>query len=226
MEFIEALDLGSLFGIGNLQQPWLTPLLWLVALAGSQWVLAAVALVAGAGFGFCGRWRTGLLVVLVCLATTLLCQAAQPLVGRPRPDVAWVAAGRPPGFGFPNDAATVSVATYGLILLSGLPWLKSRVWKTIVSLAVVALVLGIGFSQMYLAWGYLSDVVGGWALGLSMLLFFRWLDLNGWWNQPRDRAAFAAAEEVPRPAFNRGSESVTVKESGLRPDNPHSGASR
>jgi len=52
-------------------------------------------------------------------------------------------------------------------------------------------VLAIGFSQMYLGWNYLSDVVGGWALGLSLALLFRWFDLR--WNQPAIKKASLAA---------------------------------
>jgi undecaprenyl-diphosphatase len=181
MEFIEAVDLGSLFSITGMQRPALNPVLLAVSYAGSPWVLAPVAILGLLGFTLSGRWRTGLLILLVFLVSYVLCQTVQPLVGRPRPELSKVVPPRPSGFGFPSDEATTSVATCALIALALLPLLRSRFWQGVVSVGTLALVLAIGFSQMYLGWNYLSDVVGGWALGLSLALLFRWLDLR--WNQ-------------------------------------------
>jgi membrane-associated phospholipid phosphatase len=192
MEFIEALDLGSLFGIASFQQqtPWLIPVFKVVAAAGSLWVLAIVTVLAFFGLTVYGRWRSGLLVVITFLATAAICQAVQPLVARPLPDVKEVASGRPYGFGFPNGPAALSSATFAIVLLSLLPLMRSRFLQGLASLAVVVLVLAIGFSPMYLAWGYLSDTVGGWALGLGLALLFHWLDLR--WSRPEIREEMAA----------------------------------
>jgi undecaprenyl-diphosphatase len=133
------------------------------------------------GFTLSGRWRTGLLILAVFVVSYVLCQAVQPLVGRPRPESSRVVPGQPRGPGFPSDEATTSVATYALIALALVPLFRSRFWQGVVSVGTLVLVLAIGFSQMYLGWNYLSDVVGGWALGLSLALLVRWLDLR--WNQ-------------------------------------------
>jgi membrane-associated phospholipid phosphatase len=178
MLFIEALDLGSIFNLTGMQRPWLNPLLLAVSYTGSPWVLVPVAVLAFLVLTRLGRWRTGLLCAIAFLTSDVVCQAVQPLVGRPRPDVANVYPGRPNGPGFPSDEATTSVATYTLVALSLADMLKRRIGQGAIGVAATALVLGIGFSQMYLAWCYLSDVVGGWALGLSLALLFRWLDLR------------------------------------------------
>jgi membrane-associated phospholipid phosphatase len=188
MEFIEAVDLGSLFALGNFQQhtPRLVPVFKAVAQAGSLWALGAVAVLAFIGLTLGGRWRTSLLVFIAFLTTAIISQTVQPLVNRPRPDVTQVVSGRPSGQGFPNGEAAASSALLVLVLLTLVPSLRSRVLQAIVIVGGVVLVLAIGFSQMYLAWAYLSDVVGGWALGLSLALLFRWLDLR--WNRPEPRA--------------------------------------
>jgi undecaprenyl-diphosphatase len=184
MEYIEALDLGTAFAIANFQQHtlWLIPAFRVVAYVGSLWVLAVVAVLAFIGLGLLGRWRAGLLIVIAFLASAVVSQIVQPVVNRPRPDLIQVIGGRPGSAGFPNGEAAGSSATFVLILVSLVPLLRGRVLQTVVSVAVVGLVLAIGFSQMYLVWGYLSDVVGGWALGLSVALFCRWLDLR--WSRP------------------------------------------
>ncbi len=181
MLFIEALDLGSIYSLTDMQRPWLNPVLLAVSYAGSAWVLGPVAVLAFLGLTLLGWWRTALLCIIIFLTSDVLCQAVQPLVGRPRPDVVNVVRGRPSGFGFPSDAATTSMATYALIALSLAAVLKSRLWQSVVGVGAIVLVLAIGFSQMYLGWSYLSDVVGGWALGLSLALLFRWFDLR--WHQ-------------------------------------------
>jgi undecaprenyl-diphosphatase len=187
MESIEALDLGSIFAIGSFQQktPWLIPVFEGLALVGSFFGMALVAGLATLGFVLFRRLLRGGVVLLVFLVCAVACQTVQPLIGRPRPDISTVVPGRPYGHGFPNGEAAVSAATFALLLLMLLRLLKSRVLQGLLSSTVVALVLAIGFSQMYLAWGYLSDVIGGWALGLSLALFLRWFDLR--WNRPEKR---------------------------------------
>jgi undecaprenyl-diphosphatase len=189
MLFIEALDLGSIFTLTGMQRPWLNPLLLVLSYAGSPWVLGPVAVVVFLALTWLGHWRTGLLCVILFLTSDVACQAVQPLVGRPRPDVKNVYPGQPKGPGFPSDAATTSIATYALVALSLADVLKRRVWQMVIGVAAVALVLAIGFSQMYMGWSYLSDVVGGWALGLSLALLFRWLDLRWKERASKDLAA-------------------------------------
>jgi hypothetical protein len=78
MEFIESLDLGSIFGIGHIQKqtPWLVPIVQAVAYVGSFCVLGAVAVLAFVGLGALGRWPTGLLVVVVFLTSSAICLIA------------------------------------------------------------------------------------------------------------------------------------------------------
>jgi undecaprenyl-diphosphatase len=204
MEYIEALDLGTAFAIANFQQhtPWLVPFFRVVAYAGSMWVLAVVAVLAFLGLSLLSRWRAGLLIVIAFLTSAVVAQTVQPLVGRFQPDVKERVDDRPQpdgrdrlpdlSYGFPNGPTAASSATYAILLLSLVPLLRGRILQVVLGLGIVVLVLAVGFSQMYLAWGYLSDVVGGWALGLSLALFCRWLDLR--WSLPsRDRQGAIAA---------------------------------
>jgi len=63
-----------------------------------------------------------LLIVIAFLTSAVVSQTVQPFVGRPRPDVKEVIAGRPYSPGFPNGEAAGSSATFVLILLSPLYW--------------------------------------------------------------------------------------------------------
>jgi membrane-associated phospholipid phosphatase len=182
MQFIEALDLGSLFFMPNLHHPWLNAIMTTGTHAGDTWVLAVVVLLAFLGFAvWQRRFSTGLLIFVALLSSWSSFHVAKWWVGRARPDVAWAFPGKPTDPGFPSGHATASSAVYGLIALSLIPLLKRRVLQSAVAVGTVILVVAIGFSRMFLGWHYLSDIVGGWALGMSLALLLRWVDLR-WGN--------------------------------------------
>jgi len=179
MQFIEALDLGSLFFMNNLHHPWLNPIVATGTHLGDTWVLAVVVLLAFLIFAvWQRRFFTGLLIVVALLSSWSAYHLAKSWVGRPRPDVAWAFPGKPTDPSFPSGHATASSAVYGLIALSLIPLLKRRVLQSALVVGTVVLVLAIGFSRMFMGWHYLSDVVGGWALGMSLALVLRWVDLH------------------------------------------------
>jgi undecaprenyl-diphosphatase len=73
-----------------------------------------------------------------------------------------------PGWSFPSGHAMGSLITYGLLaylLVLVLP----RYLKLVIVMAIVSLVLLIGFSRLYLGVHYFSDVVAGYAAGAVWL---------------------------------------------------------
>jgi undecaprenyl-diphosphatase len=89
------------------------------------------------------------------------------LVGRLRPIVA-VPIDTAPGNSFPSGHALNATACYGALLLVFLPTVSRRLRAPLVA-AVVVLVAAVGFSRVALGVHYLSDVVGGWLLGIAWL---------------------------------------------------------
>ena len=85
---------------------------------------------------------------------------------------------RPPGIGvyteasfsFPSGHATIVVACYGFIVYS--LWRQAQRWNIRLNLLFggSALILAIGFSRLYLGVHFLSDVLGGYLLGLLWLI--------------------------------------------------------
>ncbi len=72
-------------------------------------------------------------------------------------------------FSFPSGHAMVSAAFYGF--LAYLSWRVLRGWwRTASTLALLALVLAIGLSRLYLGVHYLTDVLAGYLAG------FVWAD--------------------------------------------------
>lgn len=72
------------------------------------------------------------------------------------------------GQSFPSGHSMTSTVAYGALLLVFLPVVPKRVRWPLVGAAVV-LVLLIGFSRLALGVHYISDVLGGYVLGLAWL---------------------------------------------------------
>lgn len=76
------------------------------------------------------------------------------------------------GFSFPSGHSMVGAAFYGYIiyLISKSNWSKNKKSLSILGLSI--LVLGIGFSRIYLGVHYASDVLAGFSLGICYTLLF------------------------------------------------------
>jgi membrane-associated phospholipid phosphatase len=103
-------------------------------------------------------WGGGLLDLLVKTA-----------VGRARP-IFEVAVATAPGRSFPSGHALGTVVGCGVLLLVLLPLVRAGLGRRLCWAAAAAIVLAIGFARIGLGVHYLSDVVGGWVLGLAWLI--------------------------------------------------------
>jgi undecaprenyl-diphosphatase len=148
-------------------RPWLADLLKAVSWLGKPlWLGIAIAL--GAAYAYWhGRQRLALYLVVTAIGGGLLDSAVKILVDRPRPEI------EDPlvhafGKSFPSGHAMSSTVTYGALLLVFLPVL-SRPRRVIAFVATGILLLLIGASRLLLGVHFISDVLGGWVLGLAWL---------------------------------------------------------
>ena len=138
-----------------------------------SWLGRPPVLWAVTGLAVLYTWRHGahrLTVFLV--ATTLgggvMSTLVKVLVDRPRPEVDHPIA---TAFGksFPSGHALSSTVVFGALLLTFLPVLSRR-WRHVAVAFTVVLVLAIGASRLLLGVHFVSDVVGGYVLGIAWLL--------------------------------------------------------
>lgn len=113
------------------------------------------------------RYRLAGFLAVASLGAVVLDPAAKALIGRLRPVVP-----DPVAFGggnsFPSGHALDSLICYGALILVFLPALPRR--RRWLLLAGGGLLVGaIGATRILLAVHYVSDVVGGWALGVTWL---------------------------------------------------------
>ena len=114
-----------------------------------------------------GHTRLAVFLVVTTLGGGLLDTIVKEAVGRPRPSLVDPVASAH-GKSFPSGHAMSSTVAYGALLLVFLPAI-GRKYRPAVFAGVVMLVLAIGFSRLALGVHYISDVVGGFVLGLAWL---------------------------------------------------------
>jgi undecaprenyl-diphosphatase len=111
-------------------------------------------------------------LAVTAIGSTILSQTLKLLVGRLRPVVAEPVA-TAGGNSFPSGHALASTICYGALLLAFLPVVPRRGRPAVIGF-VGALVAAVGFTRIALGVHYVSDVVGGWLLGVA------WLALTGY----------------------------------------------
>jgi undecaprenyl-diphosphatase len=138
-----------------------------VTFLGSDGVLWTVVGVAAAILAIRKRWRLTIYLLVTAAGALVLDPVLKSLVGRLRPVVAHpIAHGT--GDSFPSGHTLGSIVCYGAILLVFLPAARGR-WRVAFVTATVTLIALIGISRILLGVHYLSDVIGGWAIGITWL---------------------------------------------------------
>ena len=131
---------------------------------GVLWTLIGAAVIAAA---IRRRWRLAIYLLVTGAGELVLDPVLKSLVGRLRPVVAHpVAHGN--GNSFPSGHALGSIVCYGALFLVFLPATRG-LWRRVFTAAVVTLITLIGVSRILLGVHYVSDVLGGWALGITWL---------------------------------------------------------
>lgn len=151
------------------REAWLTRLLQDLTNLGSVRVLLPLILVVGVGCWLRQRtWRPLGLLAAAYLGADLAFNAVKELVGRPRPP-AGILLTPVAGPGFPSGHATQAVAVYGM--LAALTAAATPRWSRKVAAwaAAVVIVGTVAVSRLYLGTHWLTDVLGGLALGAAWL---------------------------------------------------------
>lgn len=111
--------------------------------------------------------RQAAYVVATSLGSLILYPVLKLLIGRLRPVVAEPVA-TATGLSFPSGHSMSSLVSYGVLLLVFAP-LAPRRARALAVAAVACLVVLVGFTRVALGVHHLSDVIGGWLLGLVWL---------------------------------------------------------
>jgi undecaprenyl-diphosphatase len=166
---LEAVDHGAADRLNNLisGHPVALTVIRGITLLGSTLVLSLVIGAAALLVALRRRWRLAAYLVVTGVGALVLDPVLKVLVGRLRPVVAHPVA-HAPGNSFPSGHSLGSMVCYGALFLVFLPAARGR-WRAWLTVLTAALIAIIGISRILLGVHYISDVVGGWAIGIAWL---------------------------------------------------------
>jgi undecaprenyl-diphosphatase len=146
----------------------LTGVMKAISWLGSNYVVVPLLLLIG-GYLLLRRRdaRPGAKLAVTVAGSIALYDIVKVIVGRPRPpETAWI--GQYVGNAFPSGHATLTVAFYGMLamILSTGRSIRTRI---LLWLGAALIALMVGASRIYLGAHWLTDVLGGYALGATWL---------------------------------------------------------
>ena len=122
------------------------------------------------------RWWLAALPAVALALHVMVHLATSTLIARPRPRVETLDVGQPTA-SFPSGHMGATTAQLLVLALFLLQRIGSRVWRTVIAVAIAGYLLVLGWSRVYLGMHHLSDVVwgavNGIACGLIAWLFLR-----------------------------------------------------
>ncbi|HZQ28761.1 MAG TPA: bifunctional DedA family/phosphatase PAP2 family protein [Acidimicrobiales bacterium] len=152
---------------------WLDTADKIVTAAGSKTILIPLVLIVSAVYVVRrrdrGRWEAPVLLASALAGAWLASESLKALVHKPRPPAVFHLT-HVSGYGFPSGHATQAAAVYGIlgiVLARSLGRWPQRVMAVAATFVVTLLV---GLSRVYLGVHWLTDVLGGWALGWAWAL--------------------------------------------------------
>lgn len=152
----------------NHRPTWLDPIMRGATYLGQNDVLLPVLVAAALLFGRVRRtWRPVLDIAVVYAWALILYSVMKELVHRPRPPAAeWLAPAG--GWAFPSGHTTQATAAWGIVCVLACVGRSVRV-RALLATAAAAIVLLVAGSRFYLGVHWLTDVLAGMGLGVSIL---------------------------------------------------------
>ena len=149
------------------QSPWLSTFMVAVSYLGNAfWVFTGLIVLTALIFWLVRLRLEALVLLFICLTTSLLNVLVKILIARPRPsqplvDVIQYATGA----SFPSGHVMSYVAYWGTLFTFGIILFRGKSWWRITLLIISGLfVVLVGFSRIYLGDHWASDVLGAYLL--------------------------------------------------------------
>jgi undecaprenyl-diphosphatase len=144
-----------------------------ISFLGNHRFLIPANLVLIAFFLFTKKHNDALLVTIVALSSWGLMSLLKNYTQRFRPPYPLVDGIT--NFSFPSGHALMSVAFYGLLAFFAYREIKKSLLKAIILIMLIALIVLIGFSRIYLRVHYTTDVIAGFSIGICWMFACFWL---------------------------------------------------
>ena len=130
-----------------------------------SWGLTILGLLLGVYFILKRYWQELAMLAIAMAGESLLFLSISNLVGRVRPPTQiWIILHIP---GFPSGHSMAAVVLFGFLAYLLAPKMRSAFGKNLVVAAAILLILFIGFTRVFTAAHYLTDVLAGYAVGIA-----------------------------------------------------------
>ena len=117
------------------------------------------------------RMSFGIPLSVAAIVASLIQKALKISFHRARPDLSLHLIDQG-GYSFPSGHSFSVLIFYGMIIYLCRQHIKDRKAVNLISVLLSCLIILIGFSRIYLGVHYPTDVLGGWSLGLCVLMVF------------------------------------------------------
>lgn len=122
-------------------------------------------------FTFLKKYKEGLLIALIVESNEILSTATKTIFFRARPPVE-LHLYPITGYSFPSGHSLMSMCFYGILIYFAAIFIKN-IYLRLTSIILLSLtIISVGFSRVYLAVHWPSDVLGGFLLGLFWISFW------------------------------------------------------
>ena len=150
-----------------LHSPTLTKVMLVITNIGGTACLVILSVLVFAFLAYKKRWHHALLFSISMAGALILEILLKTLIHRQRPENALVQVS---GFSFPSGHTTMALVFFSLLIYLFKDDIKKELGKHVFVVSSIFLALLIGFSRIYLNVHWLTDVIGGFALGLFWLM--------------------------------------------------------
>ncbi len=149
--------------------PGATRVMWAATVVGDPWVATTLAALATTLLLLRGKREYALLLASAEASAALAASVLKFAFHRPRPSAAFALIQSPASFSYPSGHALTSIVFFGTLAYIGVRTFRQFRWRFVIVSAAALGALLVGASRVYLGVHWLTDVVGGWALGLAWL---------------------------------------------------------
>lgn len=118
------------------------------------------------------RWYS-IKIAAIALSSTAMMFLLKHLFSRQRPLIPLLKPAL--GYSFPSGHSMMSFAFYGLLIYLVHKYVRNKLLRAIITILLIALIVMIGFSRIYLRVHYASDVLAGFSVGIVWLVLSIWL---------------------------------------------------
>lgn len=112
------------------------------------------------------RNKLGLPVSIAVSTSFILNIILKLIFARERPDILRLVTEN--SYSFPSGHAMINMALYTVLIIYSYKFIKSKRIKYPLIIAMMLLVIAIGFTRIYLGVHYAGDIIGGWLLGFAI----------------------------------------------------------